>query len=371
MDVNSNKVKEKDARGGRELFYGVIAVASFIVMAVGATFAYFTATASSANSSIGTSSTTLELEYVSYNEAWMKDDLIPANTAVVEYSVEYQDDSTSSNDTGSNTLCVDDYGNSICSVYQFKVINNSNSPQTVSLDIVSETNTFSSLNAMAYELSVVDNSETAFNEVDYYNKSAIAKQIFGEDGQPALDEEGNNTYEEAAYTASDPVFMKNDGDTGVKITDGDGTAIYEADLDNSIYAPIYVNRKYVKKQLLTYNESEDSTVPAINRLVVPVDENNMAAAAEARTVRVADNITVYGVDDPDGNLNYKNFIIVLYIRNSNVDQTATDADKDFTGMVVVSNGAGGTGVSGTISAVGASEEEQLQSGTENTPGVSQ
>ena len=46
MDVN-NGMKIKKIDNGRELFYGVVAIASFIVMAVGATFAYFTATASS------------------------------------------------------------------------------------------------------------------------------------------------------------------------------------------------------------------------------------------------------------------------------------------------------------------------------------
>ena len=44
---------------GKGLFYGVIAVATFIIMAVGATFAYFTATTNSANTAVQTGSTVL------------------------------------------------------------------------------------------------------------------------------------------------------------------------------------------------------------------------------------------------------------------------------------------------------------------------
>ena len=118
--TNNQMNKENKQKNGRELFYGVIAIASFIVMAVGATFAYFTATASSANSSIGTGSTTLELQYISYGSAWSHYDLIPSDTTVTEYSVEYQNDTTAKQDAESttylanNTLCVDDYGNIFC-----------------------------------------------------------------------------------------------------------------------------------------------------------------------------------------------------------------------------------------------------------------
>ena len=59
---------------GRGLFYGVIAIATFIIMAVGATFAYFTATTESMNNTVQTGSTTLQLIYISYGEAWTKKD---------------------------------------------------------------------------------------------------------------------------------------------------------------------------------------------------------------------------------------------------------------------------------------------------------
>lgn len=316
--TNNQMNKENKQKNGRELFYGVIAIASFIVMAVGATFAYFTATASSANSSIGTGSTTLELQYISYGSAWSHYDLIPSDTTVTEYSVEYQNDTTAKQDAESttylanNTLCVDDYGNSICSIYEFQVRNSANSPQTVTLNLVSETNEFSSLNAMAYELTIDD--EEQYNDKTTNNGS------------------------------SDPKFKTSESDmteNAIEVTDGYGNPLYNA-------TPVYLNRKGVKKTLLKYidttvSESEGVVLKSsIDRLVGPVPE----------TVRLADDITINGGET-------KSFAIVLYIKNANIDQTATDASKNFTGKVVVSTGDGTTGVSGTISASGT---QKLQSG---------
>ena len=332
MDSNQNngKVKFKKIDNGRELFYGVIAVASFIVMAVGATFAYFTATANSSNSAIGTRSTTLELEYISYETAWLRDDLIPADTTIVEYSVEHQNDTTATlNDkTSTNTnnlLCVDDYGNSICSVYEFQVRNTANSPQTVSLNVVSELNEFANLNAMAYELSVDPDKKT-----DYENTS----------------DNGNG--------ANDPKFKTSAEDLtngAIQPKDGDGNPIYGT-------TPIYINRTGVIKTLLQYvesrNESEQTVVKksSIDRQLISVTDENPIEEAKDRTTKIADDITIDGGET-------KTFVIVLYVKNKAEDQTKTDAAKSFKGQVVVSTGDGTTGVSGSIKAAGSKE---LQSG---------
>ncbi len=304
--MNKNEVKSK-IKNDRELFYGVIAVAIFIVMAVGATFAYFTATARSTNSSVGTSSTTLELEYISYGSAWAKADLIPADTVVSEYSVEYQNDITQ------NPLCTDDYGNSICSIYEFQVRNPANSPQTVTLNIISEENSFTNLNAMAYELNIE-------NEQNYTST-----------------ENNNGT--------NDPIFKKSADDTttdAISVIDGNGTELYNE-------TPIYINRDGVQKTLLKYNESTDKDNPnftsSIDRLVVPVTVDNMNADANEKTVKLADDITIDGGET-------RTFVIVLYVKNLNSDQTKEDAAKNFNGRVVVSTGDGTTGVSGVIEAAG-------------------
>lgn len=341
---NNEEVKVKSNENkGRGLFYGVIAVATFIIMAVGATFAYFTATTNSMNSAVKTGSTTLQLKYISYGSGWGRTDLIPANTTVVEYSVENQDDSTTTTDpeedgaypiNGNNTMCKDDYGNSICSIYVFQVENTAPSPQTVSLNIVSEKNGFSSLNAMSYEISIPE------DRTDYDDISTVDDL--------------------KANGVNDPIFRKNTDDEtegAIDVTDSNGKVLTDAE-----YTPVFINRKGTVKTLLQYVESKDgetgTTVkkPAIDRLIIPLltteDENK---STSDRTTRVADNIEIQGGET-------KTFAVVLYIKNENKDQTATDADKTFQGKVVVSTGDGSSGVSGVISAMG--DESGLQSNTQ-------
>lgn len=327
MDNNRQIISENKGRG---LFYGVIAIATFIIMAVGATFAYFTATTQSMNSSVQTGSTTLELQYISYHSAWMHNDLIPADTPVVEYSFESQNDTTMKDETSrKNAICKDDFGNSICSIYVFQVTNSANSPQAVSLQVVSETNGFSSLNAMAYELALPED-KSDYESVENFNGTG------------------------------DPVFKKNSEDAtedSIPVYDGEGNQ-----LDDTAFDAIYVNRKGVTKTLLKWVEStnpENQTKimkPAIDRALIPITEENMNAEAKDRTARIADDITIDG-------LSTKTFALVLYIKNANVDQTKTDAAKTFTGQVIVSSGEGSGGVSGQISAFTDVEgsEDNLQS----------
>lgn len=324
-----NNQKETIAREnkGRGLFYGVIAIATFIIMAVGATFAYFTATTNSMNAAVQTGSTTLQLQYISYGSAWMKNDLIPADTTVVEYSFENQNDTTMSDASiMSNAMCKDDFGNSICSVYVFQVTNSANSPQSVSLNVVSEENGFASLNAMAYEM------------------------ILPEDTTDYDSTENNNG-------TTDPVFRKNGEDLtdgAIDVVDGEGNL-----LSDTAYNAVYINRKGVQRSLLKWIESSDpdagTTVkkPAIDRALVPITEDNMFGDVSVRTAKIADDITIDGKET-------KTFALVLYIKNANEDQTATDAAKKFLGQVIVSSGDGSTGVSGTISA-SVGEENNLQS----------
>lgn len=346
MGNNSNinqEPKIKNPGNGRELFYVVITIAIFIVMAVGATFAFFTATARSGDSAIGTRSTTLSLEYISYGTAWSKNDLIPSKRIVSEYSIEYQNDITLGNNTLlgntlpetkgavdklNNTLCKDDYGNSVCSVYEFQVRNPANSPQTVSLNLISEQNEFASLNAMAYELTIQD--ATAYNNIA--NKQTA----------------GNNGY-------GDPVFKTSAEDVtanAISVTIQDGESSDEVYTET----PIYINRTGVRKQLLTFLDEENSTEgnpvysPSINRPVPTVYEGQ---------INLADNLEIAGGQT-------RTFIIVLYVLENEQDQTSSDANKGFTGRVLVSTGDGTTGVSGTISAAGGTEV--LQGGnTEVTP----
>ena len=354
--VHGEKNQTVSENKGRGLFYAVIAVATFIIMAVGATFAYFTATTNSANSSVKTGSTTLKLKYISYQSGWMNKDLIPADSEVVEYSFENQNDTTIKPDSATgdasytllkNGLCKDDFGNSICSVYVFQVKNDANSPQTVSLNVVSEVNQFSSLNAMAYELSLPE-------DLTDYNST-----------------EKNNGL-------NDPKFKKGDGTDGedstlINVVDGDNNTLSlkkgDGDSSTNVYSPIFVNRKGVDKKLLKFIESskpdEGTSVkkPAIDRLLKSTvdaegaEVNNGADDDETtklRTAKVADDIEIVGGET-------KTIALVLYIKNANSDQTKSDAAKEFSGRVIISSGDGSTGVSGSIGLVTEETKNNLQS----------
>ena len=354
-NIQGEKGQVVSENKGRGLFYAVIAVATFIIMAVGATFAYFTATTNSANSSVKTGSTTLKLKYISYESGWMKNDLIPANTEVTEYSFENQNDTTIKADdeaseekkytTLKNGLCKDDFGNSICSVYVFQVKNDANSPQTVSLNVVSEVNQFASLNAMAYEVSLSNE-----NKNDYASK------------------ENNNGL-------TDPKFKVNSSDEAndISVLDGDSNVlelVSQATGENkNVYSPIYVNRKGVTKTLLKYAEKSSSDhgtsvkKPSIDRLLAATvdsegSETNRGedddSTTKLRTTKVSDDIEISGGET-------KTFALVLYIKNAQIDQTKSDASKEFSGRVVISSGDGSTGVSGSIGLVNEETKNNLQS----------
>lgn len=343
-DNSSQNVTRENEVKGRGLFYGVIAIAVFIIMAVGTTFAYFTATTNSADTSVKTGSTTLRLKYIGYEGAWMNRDLIPANTEVVEYSFEYQDDTTVNTDEDHadyakmryNAMCKDDYGNSICSVYVFQIKNEANSPQAVSLNVVTTTNEFANLNAMAYEISAPDAEDTEHADYEKYFP------IVPEDGEEAV-------FVDPLNGSGDPIFKQTEDETldGVvlnDVRDGDGNF-----LTPDAYTPVYVNRNGVTKTLLSYNKSATEVLPAIDMPIKIIDP----LLPEEKTAKIADNITI-----PDRGI--KTFALVLYIKNINEDQTDADAEKTFSGQVVVSSGDGKVGVSGTIGIEGS---KNLQSGT--------
>ena len=345
--MNENKKGTiKNELKGRGLFYGVIAVATFIIMAVGATFAYFTATTNSTNSAVTTGSTTLKLKYISYQEAWMNNDLIPADYEVVEYSFENQNDTTAKvdGDNVANALCKDDFGNSICSVYVFQVINTANSPQEVSINVVSELNQFTNLSAMAYEVSVPT------DDPDYNNVGGDDNNGMSDPNLGSKEDEGTNEgFVEVLNTEGIQIYTKENAGTG-----------------QEWYEAVFINRKGVQKTLLKYQgvnaEGQPALLPAIQKKLIKVEtEVDKLADAKDRTVEIADNIEIAGGE-------MKTFALVLYIENQDTDQTDLDALKTFTGQVVVSSGDGSTGVSGTIGVVSDNLEgakDNLQSNQQN------
>ena len=115
-------MEEKEKKSVTGFFYGVIGVATLVVAIIGATFAYFTATAEDTNTIQGEAANTgLSLE-VTHLSTGAVGGLIPLNTTDLQKAV--TGDTAA---TGDPKTCLDSNNNSICQIYSIKVINEGNS----------------------------------------------------------------------------------------------------------------------------------------------------------------------------------------------------------------------------------------------------
>lgn len=108
----------EDNRKGPGFFYGVIGVATLVVAIIGATFAYFTATANNTTTIQGEAANTgLSLE-VTQLSTGATAGLIPLNETDLQKGI--TGDTAA---TAENKSCLDKNNNTICQVYSIKVTN--------------------------------------------------------------------------------------------------------------------------------------------------------------------------------------------------------------------------------------------------------
>ena len=99
------------------IFYGVIGVATLMVAIIGATFAYFTATASNNVIKGNMSTITFDLSVAKVTDSDDKNGgMIPMSNNMMEQALK-----------SSKGVCVDDNGNAVCQVYKITVNNTSKS----------------------------------------------------------------------------------------------------------------------------------------------------------------------------------------------------------------------------------------------------
>lgn len=176
---------EQKKNNGKGVFYGVIAVATLIVAIIGATFAYFTASANSSDNALSATAAHVEVNYLEGRQL-VATNLIPSSAEVVaaayarptayetnvangcshktdSNSAEANPESTtaatnwenceqgksavSTGDVG--TKCVDDNGYYVCAVYQFTVTNTSNVKQALQAYMTINTNEFTTVDNAA------------------------------------------------------------------------------------------------------------------------------------------------------------------------------------------------------------------------------
>lgn len=126
---------ENNNNNGRGIFYGVIGVATLVVAIIGATFAYFSATAVSNNGvNVGTASLSLAMlnEKRQFSKA-----MIPVDSSINSFGNyigilnETADKKSANTESIGLGTCTDNDGNAICGVYEFTINNPSSVSQTV------------------------------------------------------------------------------------------------------------------------------------------------------------------------------------------------------------------------------------------------
>lgn len=135
-------------RKGSEIFLGVIGIATLVVAIIGATFAYFSANAESADDAIKATSTSVDLGLETITaETVISDKLIPAYDNIAKLGEEKETD-----------RCVDDNNNQICSVYTFMIGNPSTTTtQKVYGTINVQSNSFDNLYFRIYDITDDEN----------------------------------------------------------------------------------------------------------------------------------------------------------------------------------------------------------------------
>lgn len=115
-------MKENNKNNGRGIFYGVIGVATLVVAIIGATFAYFTASATAVNNITGNMATiSMDLSITKLVDPGETSGMIPMSNNMIETAVGGKQGETGK----TNKTCVDDNGNAVCQIYKVTITNNS------------------------------------------------------------------------------------------------------------------------------------------------------------------------------------------------------------------------------------------------------
>lgn len=219
----------------RDIFYGVVAVATLIVALVGATLAYFSITVNSDEGAVNAGSKVVEISYEDSKEVIAQaDELIPADfESVVKKAYLNAQGSLSGEGAMASNLCVDKpgtdaegneiVGRQVCSIYRFTIGNNGSTDFNIIAALNSELNTFVD-NEISYAL--YDTEENTWVLLDGINQflgmSYCNNTEDSEDKKCFIETtEGNKTVKDyvnnTEYKATNYLFDK---DHSITITSG-------------------------------------------------------------------------------------------------------------------------------------------------------
>ena len=176
---------ENNNNNGRGIFYGVIGVATLIVAMIGATFAYFSAEATTGPEAIAANATTITLELSNQVTTGIKRNLIPVDETQTGFAtggyvgIAAGDTSGDGKNDPKQANCIDDDGNEFCSVYTFTIKNPSETTaQKVYAQMDVKTNSFTTNALKSGESDCTSYLEKTGENATYCQKSNFAFAIF-------------------------------------------------------------------------------------------------------------------------------------------------------------------------------------------------
>ena len=172
--MNEQNVQRNNKKG---IIFGLAGIATLAVAIVGATFAYFTASANNTNTITGNMAT-VKLSLAVEKKTTVDVDnggMIPMSNGMVEAAVNRlgADETV---DTSKPKVCVDDNGNAVCQIYKITLTNDSTAAQFVD-GYVSLRDMFSAPTTPADIVGLKEPSSNAddFGNSDYYYKTGTAE----------------------------------------------------------------------------------------------------------------------------------------------------------------------------------------------------
>ena len=161
----------------RDIFYGVVAVATLIIALVGATLAYFSISVRSEEGAVNATAAIVSIEYSDGKEVIAQaDELIPASLAVVKSTYEHNMQALNNQigqdpELDRSNVCTDSNGMEVCSIYRFSL--KSDITRTAKATLQSEYNGFEYL---SYALRDVTNgSWVVLNSLNGDQSIALTK----------------------------------------------------------------------------------------------------------------------------------------------------------------------------------------------------
>lgn len=125
----------------RDIFYGVVAIATLIVALIGATLAYFSISANSEEGAVNAKAAVVKIEYNDGQQVTMAaNNLIPSSWDVVKRAYDRAKDSFNDEGSMDSNLCIDDLNQEVCSIYRFTL--KSDDPRSFTAKLNTEHNGF-------------------------------------------------------------------------------------------------------------------------------------------------------------------------------------------------------------------------------------